>query len=214
MEAKLSRRSGRPDAQASEALDHHILATACRLFIAKGYAATSVEQIATAIGAGKQTIYRRYPSKEALFEAVIGELADLLIDGAASAEKSSSDPLAALHEACRRLLDFVSKPDAVGVYRILIAESQRFPALIDRAMDRASEPFHTILKRLLKAARETGQIAADGDDEETSRALSGLLTGWALQQALMGRPGLADDAERAVFFRNAWTLFLRGVSPP
>jgi AcrR family transcriptional regulator len=95
MEAELAkpRRSGRPDGKASETLDRHILATASRLFIENGYAGTSIEQVAAEVGAGKQTIYRRYGSKEALFKAAITNLDEMLLGSAAIAEASPTDPL-------------------------------------------------------------------------------------------------------------------------
>ncbi|MCJ8355797.1 helix-turn-helix domain-containing protein, partial [Novacetimonas hansenii] len=55
--------AGRPDSRMSEELDALILKTATRLFGEQGYAATSVEQIAAVAKVGKQTIYRRHPSK-------------------------------------------------------------------------------------------------------------------------------------------------------
>lgn len=206
------RRQGRPDARGSLALDRHILDIATRLFVEQGYAATSIEQIAAAAGSGKQTIYRRYASKEELFKAVISEQGGRLIAGAAAAGMNHADPLIALREACRTWLDLVAQPDVVGIYRILVAEAYRFPALIDHAMGGVSEPFHDIILCLLRAAHAAGRIRWAGDDVITSRALSGLVAGWAMTQALIGQPGLTDDGERAAFFQGAWTIFLQGVS--
>src|ERR1700722_18957063 len=107
MEVELTkpRRSGRPAGKASETLDRHILTTASRLFVGNGYAGTSIEQIAAAAGAGKQTIYRRYASKEDLFKAVLSDLGEMLLEAAANAEASSADPLTSLRETCRAWLD-------------------------------------------------------------------------------------------------------------
>jgi AcrR family transcriptional regulator len=214
MEAELTkpRRSGRPAGKASETLDRHILATATRLFIENGYAGTSIEQIAAAAGAGKQTIYRRYASKEDLFKAAITDLGEMLLGSAAIAEASSADPLTSLREACRAWLDIVTMPEAIATYRILIADGHRFPALAEYAMDSVGEPFHGIILRLIRSAREAGQIRRDCDDELTTRALSGLLTGWTQKRALLGRIGLADEVERAAYFEIAWGIFLGGVA--
>jgi AcrR family transcriptional regulator len=213
MGAKLTlpRRLGRPDAQTSAALDPHILGTATRLFTEQGYAATSIEQIAVVAKVGKQTIYRRYSTKEDLFKAVITELSGVLLDSSALAVTPSPDPLAALRDACRALLDLASKPDAVAIYRVLIAESKRFPTLAEHALNGVSEPFSNIIIRLIGAARETGQIHSGCDDATLSRVLLGIFTGWSLHQALLGQEGLADEAERAAFFESAWSLFLQGA---
>jgi AcrR family transcriptional regulator len=213
MRAKLTlpRRLGRPDAQTSAALDRHILGTASRLFTEQGYAATSIERIAVVAKVGKQTIYRRYATKEDLFNAVTTELSGVLFNSSALTMTSSPDPLAALREACRALLDLASKPDTVAIYRVLIAESKRFPALAAHALSGVSEPLHKIIIRLIGAARQAGQIHCGCDDRTLSQALIGLLTGWSLQQALLGQEGLADEAERAAFFESTWSLFLQGA---
>ena len=62
-----SKPSGRPRSAESEAA---ILASAATLFAEKGYAAASLEAIASRAGVGKQTIYRRWPSKPYLAAAV------------------------------------------------------------------------------------------------------------------------------------------------
>jgi AcrR family transcriptional regulator len=205
------RRSGRPAGNASETLDQHILAIASRLFIENGYAGTSIEQIAAAAGAGKQTIYRRYESKEDLFKAAITDLGEMLLRSAAIAEASSADPLTSLRETCRAWLDIATMPEAIAIHRVLIADAYRFPSLADYVRDRAAEPFHVVVLRLIRSAREAGQIRSDLDDELTSRVLSGLLTGWRLKQALLGRVALEDEVERATFFQVAWGIFLNGA---
>lgn len=52
---------------------------AASLFVEHGYAGTSVDQIARKAAASKQTLYRRYPSKEELFKAVITNLSASLL---------------------------------------------------------------------------------------------------------------------------------------
>jgi AcrR family transcriptional regulator len=64
---------GRPDAKQVAAIDEAILATASRMFLESGYDAVAMENIASATGVSKGTLYARYPSKEALFARVIKE---------------------------------------------------------------------------------------------------------------------------------------------
>jgi AcrR family transcriptional regulator len=55
---------------------NNLLDAASRIFARQGYEATSVEDIAFEAGIGKPTIYRYFPSKEALFEAAFGYALD------------------------------------------------------------------------------------------------------------------------------------------
>lgn len=208
---KTPHRSGRPTASASQDLDRHILRTATRLFTDQGYAATSIEQIALVAGSGKQTIYRRYPSKQDLFNAVINELGGVLFDSSTLSVTRLPDPLATLRETCRALIDVASNPDAVAMYRVLIAESNRFPALARHALNGIVDPFGNIVAGLIRVAREAGQIRSDSDDQTLGQLLIGILTGWPIQQALLGQQGMTGKAERAAFFERAWSVFLDGV---
>ena len=54
-----------------EAKTRHIVECAARVFAEKGYAATSVDDIARAAHASKQTLYSRFPAKSDLLKAAI-----------------------------------------------------------------------------------------------------------------------------------------------
>jgi AcrR family transcriptional regulator len=210
MSAEPLRRTGRPDQQASEELLRHIIETASRLFIDQGYAATSIEQIAAAAGSGKQTLYRRFGSKEALFTEVINYQGQRLIDIAQKAEANHPNPIEALKETSRLLFDFVQQPDMVRLHRTLLAEIGRFPDLGDYVLDNCMGPFKTLFKRLLSAAINAGQVRI-ADTELANALLSSLMTGWPTQQALLGREPFASPAEREAYFDGAWSLFLNGA---
>ena len=64
MKSAHDKRIGRPQQREAQALIARILETAARLFKEQGYAATSIEQIASLSGSGKQTIYRRFSTRE------------------------------------------------------------------------------------------------------------------------------------------------------
>ena len=66
-----TRRLGRPTKDESATLGERLFDEAYAAFCSLGFAAASIEGIAAACGVGKNTIYRRFPDKEALFKAVI-----------------------------------------------------------------------------------------------------------------------------------------------
>ncbi len=210
---RTSGRVGRPDAQETEALNQHLLATATQLFIEHGYAGTSIEKVALVAGAGKQTIYRRYPSKEDLFVAVVGTASQVLANAGIEARQRKDDPLISLRETCRKLFDTICEPDAISVYRILIAEGRRFPNLVERVYLTAIEPIQQSMQCLLQSAREAGKVRSDMSVNEMQRLLLGMITGWGMQQMLLSRQAFETEAERTEYFSKAWILFLEGVMP-
>jgi len=94
----------------------------------------------------------------------------------------------------------------------MIAEASRFSELVDCVTQIVSVPLGAVFLRLLKAARDAGQIRYDCQVEEIARVLDGLITGWAAKQNLLGLDGLHSEAERNSFFDTAWTIFLNGIT--
>jgi AcrR family transcriptional regulator len=210
-DAVVRRKTGRPDAQGSEEVFRRILEIAAELFVAQGYPATSIEQVAARAGSGKQTIYRRFGSKEELFEAVIRSKVDELLRSAAKLSVSDGQPLATLKAATLSLLEFILRPDMVSLQRTLVAELPRFPTLGDRLMDDCYAVITIQIHALLARARDMGQIRFD-DIELTHRLLVSLMIGWPHQQQLLDRPAFASEAEKAAYFEAAWSMFLHGVA--
>lgn len=79
------------------AIRHHAL----RLFAEQGFDATSVEQIAAAAEVSDRTVFRYFPTKEAL---VTVDDYDELIAGAVGRQPAALGPVAALREAFREVL--------------------------------------------------------------------------------------------------------------
>jgi AcrR family transcriptional regulator len=206
------RHVGRPDARAAERLDQHIIEIATRLFSGQGFTATSIDQIAIEAGVGKQTIYRRYTSKEELFRATADAMVKPLLIRSAEAA-FSPDPLLALREACEALLDTVLRPEMIAMYRVLIAEANRFPGLAEHILGTAIEPFHEIIHELIRGAIEQGRIRVV-DPVYACHALTGMIVSWPLNHALLtGRRVLTEEADRRAHIETAWAIFTQGMVP-
>ena len=205
------RRVGRPDQQASEELVQHIVATAARHFIRQGYAATSIEQIAAAAGSGKQTIYRRFVSKESLFIEVISRQGQRLTEMAKAAHATGASPLDSLRGVARMMLDFMVVAVMIGLHRVLIAEVPRFPDAVGAVLENCMGPIQDLLNAALRDARDAGQIRFD-DAEQTQMQMIGLVAGGPLQKTLIGQTAFETPGERDAYFETAWKVFLHGVS--
>ncbi|WP_415485861.1 TetR/AcrR family transcriptional regulator [Acetobacter sp.] len=196
----------------SEELDKLILHTASRLFGEQGYAATSVEQIAAVAKVGKQTIYRRYASKEALFKTVITDLGQSFLAAATPSDDSVSlNPLLALQQTMRKLLDLVLAPETVALSRTFIGEAWRFPDLVEHAGASIFLPLEQLTHELLTAVEKTGFLKLQESLELTSRALTGLLLGCPHQHVLFGRDFLQTAEERDRYLEISWRNFMTGI---
>ena len=207
------KRSGRPDAQSIALLNRHILTVATNLFAEQGFAATSIEQIASRAEIGKQTIYRRYASKEELFMAVVLEMIHGVLDSPLQVEINAGNCIEALRDLCWNLLNVpFAKPESMALYRIMIAESARFPELAGQVIEAAFCPIENTFLSLLETARNNGRIRTALPLDLLCHSLGGMFTGWIYQQHLLGnRTCLQDEGARKQFFDSTWSLFLTGV---
>jgi len=82
-----------------------VLDAAARLFREKGYASTSMRDIATACGMLAGSLYYHFPSKEALLVAVYGEGVAHIRTAVAATLERDGDPWERLENACAAHLE-------------------------------------------------------------------------------------------------------------
>ncbi len=107
-------RCGRPPRELKGRVDERILDAAGKVFLERGFSGATVDEIAEVAGAGKPTIYARFPGKEALFTAVMERLVrrNTSLEAIPCAGASIEDRLEALAaEILRRVLI----PETIGL---------------------------------------------------------------------------------------------------
>jgi AcrR family transcriptional regulator len=132
-------RSGRPPRELAGEVDTRILDAARESFLERGLAGASMDEIAGLARAGKPTIYARFPTKEALFAAVVmRSVADNIarFETHVPTGKTIEERLASVGETVLRSI-LVS--DTIGLVRLAIAESRRFPDLASSVYRMARE---------------------------------------------------------------------------
>jgi len=109
-----------------------ILAAAHELFLHKGYAGTSMDDVAARAAVSKQTVYKHFADKQRLFTEVItsdvGRTGDTA-EAQMAAMPDSTDPAVDLRAIARWHLAGVMEPDRLRLRRMLIGEAERFPEL-------------------------------------------------------------------------------------
>jgi TetR/AcrR family transcriptional regulator, mexJK operon transcriptional repressor len=123
MDASVATRSGRDERRAG------IVEIARKAFLQDGYAGTSMSSIAARLGGSKATLYNYFPSKKDLFFAVTEMETSKLIALVFEVEDAGGDFRRSLHDLCRRFLTALLSDDMVASYRLIVAESARFPEI-------------------------------------------------------------------------------------
>jgi len=162
---------------------------ALRLFVERGYEATTVEQIAAAAGVSHMTFFRYFPTKE---DAVLSDSYDPLLVAAIRHRPHTEDPVTRIHTAVREGLGAIYA-EAREALLVRVRLSLRTPALRARLWE---NQFAT--RDLLAGALE------DGEPTFATRILASVclatlttaLEEWVATDGTAELPDLIDDAFR------------------
>lgn len=134
MQTKTANRSaGRPRRQGVE---ETVLAAAVALAGDEGYAGATVDAVAARAGVAKTTVYRRWPSKEALAVDALAAALDL-----PPADPGGPEPDATLCRAVRRLAAQMQTTPVRALLGGLLTQAMRDPETRARLRSRFREPF-------------------------------------------------------------------------
>jgi AcrR family transcriptional regulator len=140
---------------------------AAKAVFSAGGAEASLEAVAKRAGVGIGTLYRHFPTREALYEAVyrreveqLGELADSL--------KDEAEPVEALRRWISSNIEFVATKK--GMAAALAVAAHGSPELHSFSFARLTSAIGMLLQRAVAA----GEIRADVSPEDLLRALVGM----------------------------------------
>lgn len=106
-----------------------IIKAATEVFLDCGYGSASMNAIACRAGVSKQTIYSHFGGKASLFGAIIKTKCTQLIAPVLSRERQGIRPEETLRNMAREFLKMMMSPENIANFRVVIAESGRFPEL-------------------------------------------------------------------------------------
>jgi AcrR family transcriptional regulator len=192
-----------------------ILDAALALFADKGYFGTSLRHVAAAVGVRESALYNYFPSKAALFEALLAE------EQAAKSERLTAildlpvgDGRAVLAQFAIFALDRFVLPRQQQLFRILMSDGIRLARdgrinLLER-MGASRPRLHDLMQRLVAAG-----CLRRADPELLVMEFLGPLLFWRQLHAVSGKTPFAGN--RRTFARAHVEQFLRGAgaaSPP
>lgn len=183
-----------------------IVQAAQDLFGRRGFAATSIDDIAAQAGVSKGAVYHHLASKEALFEVVLEVVLADLAERVRRASLTSDDPLDRIRAGCRELLDACTQP---AVHRIYLSDG---PAVLGWHAWREADAryFISMVRAALAAAAEGGVI-----ERQPVEPLAQLVGAAATEAAVMtARAGSADERQQVAAALDALLARLRCDESP
>jgi len=136
-----------------------ILTAAKRAFLAAGFGAVSMDAIAREASVSKATVYAHFAGKEELFGAVIGRECERYFARFSAGELDPHDVGTSLRVLGRRFLELLLSPDAIALYRIILAEVPRFPGLGEVFWRAGPERQRVQIEAFLESAAASGTLA-------------------------------------------------------
>jgi AcrR family transcriptional regulator len=173
-----------------------LLRAARGLFGERGYDGTSIGAVLDASGVARGALYHHFPSKEALFDAVLDQVVAEVAAAAAAAARPrvGEDPVAALRAGCAAWLDLALDP---AIQRIALIDP---PAVVGWTRWRELDERHTLggLRANLARIAEEGRLPEEDVDLLAHMVLASV-TEAALMIARADDPTAAREAgQRAV----------------
>lgn len=162
--------------------NHSHLLSVAREVVTRHGADASMRDIARRAGVGLATLLRHFPTREALFEALLRSNLEALVQRAGELEASRS-PDEALVDWFREVVAFVQRYSGVVA---LMAGAHADP---DSPLYAPCSAVHAAGARLLRRAQTDGTARADMDGEDLFALITAL--GWLVDQ-----PSFAPRADR------------------
>ncbi|WP_131745490.1 TetR/AcrR family transcriptional regulator [Frankia sp. Cppng1_Ct_nod] len=177
-------RSGKTVRLPRTARRFQLLGAAREVFVAQGYHAAAMDEIAERAGVSKPVLYQHFPGKLELYLALLDEQAHSLVSSVRRALASTTDNHARIARSIAAYFDFVNDPS--GAYQLVLESDLRSePAVRKRVENSFTECVNAI----------AGVIAAD----------TGIAPGEA-ELLAVGLVGLAETGAR-------WWLVTGGAVP-
>lgn len=198
---------GRPKALPDEMQRRSIVDKARNLFLLNGYGATKTEDIAAQCKISKQTLYRLFPGKSALFAAVVEANRPQWLELPVPEDLPLQQALERIfridisEEEDRERLDFA---------QLSLTEGRAHPELYEIVKECGSNYSIAALACWIRRQEELGRVKLAGDALNAARMLMDMVFG-ALVVTLFNEMEWPSGAARRTHIRNAINVFLHGV---
>lgn len=201
-----------PRTRRKQARPGELLAAALDCFVEKGFAATRMEDIARRAGVAKGTFYLYFPSKQAVFEALVRES---LLPRVAALEAASRAAGGSASNRLRHLLasqaPIVTNPRIVALPKLVIAEAGNFPEMARFYRQEVIGRALALLTGLLRDGVAAGEFRPMPDAEMTARLFMAPVLLSALWQASFAPVEEAPLPVERLLATHA-DLFLRSIA--
>lgn len=184
-----------------------VLDGAREVFLADGFEGASVDTIARVAGVSKATLYSYFPDKRLLFTAVARAECLRQATEAGAAINTAAGPRAVLTDAATRMVGCFLSDLGIAVFRICVAESDRFPDLGRAFYDSGPAMVRGLLTDYFAKAVARGDLVID-DLDLAAAQFAELCKADLFPRLVFGAGGQVTEADRNRVITGAVDTFL------
>jgi TetR/AcrR family transcriptional repressor of mexJK operon len=189
-----------------------IIEAAARVFLDRGYGAASMDAIAVEAGVSKQTVYSHFGAKDALFGAIVEGKCNELLASVSLPPVTGQDHGEALRQIATRFLDTVLASPSMALFRVVVAESSRFPELADVFYRAGPAVAIDNLAAYLEELDEKGALKI-ADATSSARLFYAMLRGDLYLRRLLGLASEPAAGEIDAVVDEVISAFLKAHAP-
>jgi AcrR family transcriptional regulator len=197
----------------TDAKRREILEVARAAFLRHGYAAVSMAAIAAEVGGSKGTLYGYFPSKEALFSAVLRSVEEEHALPALTILDREGSVREILTALARAVIRFSLLPEALASYRLAVAEAGRFPELSQSFYENGRLQAYLRIAAWMRAQIDAGRLHP-AEPQWLAQQFARLCQAGPLEAALFGLERQVPAEEQAELADFAVETFLRAHATP
>lgn len=135
-----------------------VLEGARQVFMSDGFEGASVDEIARAAGVSKATLYSYFPDKRLLFMEVATTECQQQAQSALDNIDMAASPREVLTQTGLHFLRFITSDLGQRIFRICVAESDRFPELGQKFYNSGPAVFRAEMAAYFKQAEARGEL--------------------------------------------------------
>ncbi len=195
----------------SERKRRAILEAAEEMFLRNGYLGTNMDELAARSQVSKQTVYKHFGSKEALFVELVTTMTDAASNRVHDEvpDPADADELPAyLERYAERQLATVMTPRLLQLRRLVIGEVARFPELAEALYERGPKRAIAALAAVFERLAGPGMLDVD-DPLAAATQFNWLIMGEPVNRAmLLGDRAIPSESELRDQARAGVRVFL------
>jgi len=190
-----------------------IIDAALELFVAKGFMATRLDEVAQRAGVSKGTLYLYFENKEALFKAVVETLVLPEIERTEQQiQVFDGSPSELISQLVKQWWESVGESRLCGLPKLIMAEAGNFPELASFFVEHVIGRVRDVIAQSISRGIEAGEFRPCDPAYAARLLLAPMVYAAIYQQSLFAYD--SEPFEITTYLDNHLDIFLHGLVAP